>query len=447
MGLHQQTPDVEGYTWAEIQERRNVFWTLSVLEKHFSLLTGKSCCLPSYDCDVLAPEAEPGNKSQKFFLARIGLALIQERIYVSLYSAKAMRITEAQKQVSITRLDADLRLWYERFDTVLVDAKSDLTTRECVLAIEIEFLYYNCCIMVHRRSSGTPDKVQCLNEARQSLELLQTLKGIARAEKDAVLRRYVPESCSRSTIIQLTLIHRTFQMYPFAAFSELFSNLMKDPQRRLSDLQMLQNAVELLRDVACADNQNTYCHKLYVATSRSVATATDLIQRACLSQNHNRAIVKRKISSPQGRHRSSRTSPVRQMEPNMAAAPAAEAPTQALAEQFQFQMPSHLTLSLEQSEEVVASANSFESRSPAVGSAGSLDPFGHMNISNTEDYIFGSNVEFHGSGGDQFPMFSSAVGEKDTWLGPDLSMSEMSMSQDSFDAWAVSNESWGSRQV
>src|SRR5436190_21408121 len=102
MGLHQQDHRIEGYSEEEVQERRNLFWTLFVLDKHFSLLTGKSCCLPSYDCDVLRPELEPANKLQKYFNARIGLALVQERIYVGMYSAKALRATRAQKQVAMS---------------------------------------------------------------------------------------------------------------------------------------------------------------------------------------------------------------------------------------------------------------------------------------------------------------------------------------------------------
>jgi hypothetical protein len=179
----------EGYSRAEIQERRNAFWTLSVLEKHFSLLTGKSCCLPSYDCDVMLPEVDPTDQLQKFFLARIGLALFQERIYINLYSANGLRSSEAQRQVAISRLNVDLRHWYEGFEEVLLAAKSDLTSAECVPALEVEFMYHNCCIMVHRRSIRQPDKVQCLKEARKYLHLLEVLKSVSRVEKDAVLRR------------------------------------------------------------------------------------------------------------------------------------------------------------------------------------------------------------------------------------------------------------------
>ena len=162
-----------------------------MLDKHFSLLTGKSCCLPSYDCDVLRPEMESGNELQKYFHARIGLALIQERIYVSIYSVKALRGTQAQKQVSISRLDADLRQWHEEFKKMSLEARNDFTTGESVLAVEIEFLYYNCCIMIHRRGGRSSERTQCLKEARQSLGLLQTLQSISCVEKDAALRRYV----------------------------------------------------------------------------------------------------------------------------------------------------------------------------------------------------------------------------------------------------------------
>ncbi len=189
MGLHQQVSDPEVRTAAEIQERRNVFWALSVLDKHFTLLTGKSCCLPSYDCDVPSPDPEPENELQKYFLARIHLALMQERIYVSLYSAKAMRSTESHIQSSVSKLDSELREWYDNMETPLFQAQEEATGREYLLAIELHFLYLNSCIMVHRRSCNASDKTRCLQEAKQSLELLQKIKMSPRVEKDATLKR------------------------------------------------------------------------------------------------------------------------------------------------------------------------------------------------------------------------------------------------------------------
>lgn len=189
MGLHQQVNDSEVRTAADIQERRNVFWTLSVLDKHFTLLTGKSCHLPSYDCDVPQPNPEPENEMQKYFLARIQLAVMQEKIYVSLYSAKAMRASESHVQASVSKLDSELRQWYDNMESPLVVAQEEATSREYLIAIEIHFLYLNNCIMVHRRSCDASDRTRCLDEAKQSLGLLHKIKMSPRGERDATLKR------------------------------------------------------------------------------------------------------------------------------------------------------------------------------------------------------------------------------------------------------------------
>ncbi len=97
----------------------------------------------------------------------------------------------------------------------------------------------------------------------------------------------------------------TFQLYPFAAFSEIFSNLLPQPELLLpenSHLEILQNTINILQDVAAADDSSTYCHKLCTATSRCIAMATKLIQRTeAISKSQT---VSTKFSPPQSRTRS-----------------------------------------------------------------------------------------------------------------------------------------------
>jgi hypothetical protein len=67
--------------------------------------------------------------------------------------------------------------------------------------------------------------------------------------------------------------HSAFQLYPCAAFCEILYHLIEDPRAATaaSDLQLLQTTVEILQDVAGADNPATYCHKLSLATARCTA--------------------------------------------------------------------------------------------------------------------------------------------------------------------------------
>jgi hypothetical protein len=185
MGLHQQSPSPDGLTAAEVRERRNVFWTLSVLDKHFSLLTGTSCRLPSYDCAVPLPEPEPGHTRGRFFVARIRLARIQERIYVALYSAAALRAADPLVLAAVARLVTDLRAWRDALEPVPADAPP----ADRILALELNFLFYSSCIMVRRRSAAADDKALCLRDARDSLALLSTMRAIHSPESDAGLRR------------------------------------------------------------------------------------------------------------------------------------------------------------------------------------------------------------------------------------------------------------------
>lgn len=187
IGLHRSSNDAH-LTKSEIQERRCIFWNIYVLDKCLSLSFGRSTCLPDFDCDVELPE-DHGSPYFKNFMALILLAKIQSNIYVRLYSASAVRLTDEERAKIITELDAELRKWWEDKKPIFFNAdgtvadspKSVDGTEEKPLDIfsrmELQFSYLCNLTLVHRTArpgmlGWAVSESICLESSRESIRII-----------------------------------------------------------------------------------------------------------------------------------------------------------------------------------------------------------------------------------------------------------------------------------
>lgn len=194
MGLHQQLSDPSNiHASAQAEERKNVFWTLFVLDKSMSLMTGHSCSLPSYDCDVPLPEVTQEYPLHPQFLARIRMARIQEQIHKNLYAVEASRKTDAERRKAIVQMDAELRDWWNLHKDIIRQEKIDGAKIEDLVGAELSFCFYNSRIMVHRAGSIPGRKSECLDDARACIAIMEKM-NMARGSiaGSFVLRRYGP---------------------------------------------------------------------------------------------------------------------------------------------------------------------------------------------------------------------------------------------------------------
>lgn len=187
IGLHRSSNDTH-LTKSEIQERRCIFWNIYVLDKCLSLSFGRSTCLPDFDCDVELPE-DHGSPYFGNFMALILLAKIQSNIYVRLYSASAVRLTDEERAKVITELDAELRKWWEEkkpifFNTDGTVADTPKTADgaeekplDIFSRVELQFSYLCNLTLVHRTarpgmSGWAASESICLESSRESIRII-----------------------------------------------------------------------------------------------------------------------------------------------------------------------------------------------------------------------------------------------------------------------------------
>jgi hypothetical protein len=189
MGLHRRGRHTNNDS--SLAERQNLFWSLFVIDKNLSLLTGKSARLPWYDCDVQLPQPGPSDLPQSYFVSRAKLAIIQEQVYSSLYSADAMRQTELAREQAIMRLSDKLQQWLHDHDRIL--SKKEFSVDEEPIqhvGLELLILCDMHVVMVCRQSRVAPNLTKCYHASRKVMEKLHKL--VQKTEfrgKEASLRR------------------------------------------------------------------------------------------------------------------------------------------------------------------------------------------------------------------------------------------------------------------
>ncbi|RAL01977.1 Zn(II)2Cys6 transcription factor [Aspergillus ibericus CBS 121593] len=207
MGLHQSSFTANAKQCAECQ---TLFWSLFILDKHISLVAGKSCLLPSYDCGIpLPPSTTTGILLDDLFAARIALAHIEEEIVCSLYSAQAPRLSPNHLSRRAHKLIHRLNDWTSHHSRILYPPAS--TTITAQQTTELRYALCISRVLVQRRIP-TPESRQIrLEHARTGLRLLQEL-----------CESYHPDdSISNFTVFESILLH-----YPIVLFLEVYIHLL-----------------------------------------------------------------------------------------------------------------------------------------------------------------------------------------------------------------------------
>lgn len=186
MGLHRQV-----HSSSPISGRKNLFWTLFVLDKAIFFLTGKPFTLPSYDCGVPLPSSSSTDISERMFLARISLARIQERIYMNLYSAQATCQSANSHNNAVHQIEQDLQQWLISNQPLLSNTDVLPSHHPCYyVGPELLTLHGMCLIMVIRFNIDPAGDIKCLNETRATMARIQSLDQQTEIRgKEAALRR------------------------------------------------------------------------------------------------------------------------------------------------------------------------------------------------------------------------------------------------------------------
>ena len=257
-----------------------------MLDKDMALRSGRPPCINDDDCNVELPDENPldgiGNvplfKSKgKFNLFRtmVTFSVIQSKVYMQLYSARAARQSDGELLNTIGELDKELEEWRDTVpaefspdnEAFTSSPESNSTVMHFVL---LHFAYYNCLTTIHRMSihhgywtsrlsnyaiSGLSAKplnprvfssaALCVSAARASINMIKYLDP-----KDYPCIWYV-KPISQLDLGLIFALPRLVMYYPVSALVTLFANILQNPQdpRARVDLTLMHSVIDFLHSV------------------------------------------------------------------------------------------------------------------------------------------------------------------------------------------------------
>ncbi|BCR98940.1 fungal specific transcription factor domain-containing protein [Aspergillus luchuensis] len=259
MGLHRSMgkPCAEG---------RNLFWSLFIIDKHTSLITGTPCLLPSYDVGIPLPTSSGILLSDQSD-ARISLARIHERISRSLYAGIPCVSRKCLRRRAY-KLVRRLNDWTTQHSHILYPPASTTTTAQ--QAIELRYALCICHVLVQRCIPASESRQIRLEHARTGLQLLQEL-----------CEGYHPgDSISGFAIFESILLR-----YPIVPFLEVYIHLL-NPEDNDSPAVVTSDVNALVFFATRAECLATNaCEGSLADTVRSISRLCSQIATSILQQN------------------------------------------------------------------------------------------------------------------------------------------------------------------
>ena len=162
------------------------------MDKQLALMSGRSCHLQGFDCDVPLPSSESISDMplRDHWVAAIKLAFINEDIYRNLYSAESARASDAQRQRRVELLTQNLRNWTTTHQQLFNDGETG-SSEKWSFSLELRYALLTSEILVLRRSKSRESKVQLLSATRAGLNIVKCLcQAPITIASNFVLERY-----------------------------------------------------------------------------------------------------------------------------------------------------------------------------------------------------------------------------------------------------------------
>lgn len=149
----------------EIEQRKRVFWIAYMLDKDLCLRSGRPFAQDDDDMNVELPQAEPednignipladGKGKMNLFRVMCELAIIESRVYKTLYATKATKQKDGELLQTIGELDQELEDWKDRMP-IEYRPENEIQASHTPLILHVvmlHFTYYNCLTTIHRMS-------------------------------------------------------------------------------------------------------------------------------------------------------------------------------------------------------------------------------------------------------------------------------------------------------
>jgi hypothetical protein len=209
LGLHKKPG--ANMSFADIEQRKRVFWIAYRLDKDLCVRTGIPVLQDDDDMDVDLPDENPedglgiltldnGEGNINIFRLMAQFSMIEAKVHRELYSTKAAAKTWEEVLIRVGELDSELEDWKE---AIPIECQPEYEVKMSsspfsLHVIEMHFAYYNCLRTIHKasiianpmsKSEGSWKKTDisslnsrlqssvamCLSAARASVRMVRSL--------------------------------------------------------------------------------------------------------------------------------------------------------------------------------------------------------------------------------------------------------------------------------
>ncbi|KAH0607021.1 uncharacterized protein H6S33_003009 [Morchella sextelata] len=320
IGMHRRGNSF-GLNSVEVEQRRRVFWIMYLLDKDMALRSGRPPCINDDDISVELPDEDPaddignimlknGKDKCNLFRLMATFSVIESKVYMQLYSAKAARQSDGELLNTIGDLDKELEEWKESVPLEYrPDSEIDLNQGPLVLhLVMLHFAYYNCLTTIHRMSihhgywSSRLSNYAIAGLSARPLNprvFSSAALCVAAARSSIHLIKYI----NRRDYPCIWMLCRLIMYYPVSALVTLFANVLQNPQdvRARSDLRLMNVVVEFLQTVQKEDDSNK---QDTASVQRMLAVCGEFhrIAKLVLDKAENENVSRRKRKNEDSRH-------------------------------------------------------------------------------------------------------------------------------------------------
>ncbi|KFA65824.1 hypothetical protein S40285_05378 [Stachybotrys chlorohalonatus IBT 40285] len=275
LGAHTLTippvPEDRPLTHTEREDRhlRWIFWICYILDKDLALRTGQPYIIGDEFCDLTLPagytqsgfsnDSPRGAPDETPLLpCDIRLSLIKAKACRLLYSADALRKSDAELLRAIRQLDEEVETWRTSLPpdiapalsissmSLLSHLKSGSGTPDTMHRIDLYLEYHHLMSVIHHASGRSRFLESKCPPDRATISILESSLELS-------------VEASRSTVVYLSVAANEMAaeaawiilFYPIAALMTLFFNILRDPlhQHATNDLDLIKLARDIIKNM------------------------------------------------------------------------------------------------------------------------------------------------------------------------------------------------------
>lgn len=169
------------------QERGNLYWTLFVMDKQRTYISGRPFDIHFYDSDIEVISQETPSADRQCHSAHIHMMSIWEEIYIRLYSLRAFRKGPSYRQRQVAKLDCLTTEWCTRNSDLLAKHSPEEKLSIKNWLIELKYCFHLARILIHRCSDEKISKQIVLDNSRAALREIQCVFNSAHTEGSVAL--------------------------------------------------------------------------------------------------------------------------------------------------------------------------------------------------------------------------------------------------------------------